>query len=461
MKNTWEIVKLTVKNSIPDHSYRMWIKPLKFLKSEKNSIKISCPNDFSIKRIRTNYICKFKKEFSNLGYNKIKIDFRVDDKINSSRKNREQKISYTAAPVNNKIPQARQMPLPGLDIRFNGGRYLKKGFTFKDFVVGDNSNFAYSAALSLAKGKFSTDNMLYLLSGTGLGKSHLAQSVGHYILSANLSERVYYVTAEDFTNEMISSLKNNTIDNFKAKYRKECDVLILEDIHFLSGKMATQKELAITLDYLLDADRKVIFSGCYIPADIPKLDGHLKSRLDLGLITKIDVPDFETRVRILKKKSKTNGFNVPGDVTDYLAQELCSNVRQLESGLNGVVTKSSILGRNIDIRLAKSVLANIAVNKKRVTINSIKKFVCKEFSVSEDEIVSASRKKRIVRPRQMAIYLSRRYTDHPLQQISKSFNKYHATAIHSINSVEKELNKKGEFSEQMKYLIKKIEAGKI
>ncbi|MCK5311165.1 MAG: chromosomal replication initiator protein DnaA [Desulfobacteraceae bacterium] len=456
MKNTWEIVKLTVKNSIPDHSYRMWIKPLKYLKSKKNSIKISCPNAFSMKRIKANYILRFENEFSNLGHDKIKIELLVND-----QKKENQKPTYAAIPVKNMITRTKQMPLPGLDIRFNGGRFLKKGFTFKDFVVGENSNFAYSASLSLAKGKFTTDNMLFLFAGTGLGKSHLAQAVGHYIMSANFSERVYYVTAEDFTNEMIFSLKNNTIDAFKTKYRKECDVLILEDIHFLSGKMATQKELAITLDYLLDADRKVIFSGCYLPADIPKLDDHLKSRLDLGLITEIDIPNFETRVRILKKKSKNNGFVIPGDVTDYLAQELCDNVRQLESGLNGVITKSSILGRNIDMALAKSVLANLAVNRKKISVDSIKKFVCKEFSVSEDEIASASRKKRIVKPRQMAIYLSRKYTDQPLQQISRSFNKYHATAIHSINAVEKELNKNGAFSEQMKYLVKRIETGKI
>ena len=456
MKNTWEIVKLTLKNSIPDHSYRMWIEPLRYLGFEKNCIKILCPNIFSMKRIKENYFLKFQKEFSNLGYDKLKIEFEIDGQRKERRKS-----SYAAAPMKNMLTMTKQMPLPGLDIKFSGGRFLKKRFTFKDFVVGENNNFAYSASLSLAKGKFSSDNMLYLLAGTGLGKSHLAQSVGHYIISANLSERVYYITAEDFTNEMISSLKNNTIDAFKSKYRRECDVLILEDVHFLSGKMATQKELAITLDYLLDADRKIIFSGCYVPADIPKIDEHLKSRLDLGLITEIDIPNFETRVRILKKKSKDNGFNVPGDVTDYLAQELCDNVRQLESGLNGVVTKSSILGKNIDMALAKSVLTNMAVNKKRISVDLIKKFVCKEFSVSEDEIVSSSRKKRIVKPRQMAIYLSRRYTDHPLQQISRSFNKYHATAIYSINAVEKEISKKGVFAEQMKYLAKRIEAGKL
>ncbi len=456
MKNTWEIVKLTLKNTIPDHSYRMWIEPLKYLKFEKNTIQILCPNVFSMKRIKENYFLKFENEFSNLGYDKLKLDFKIGD-----QKRKDIIASYAAAPMKNSFTKAKQMPLPGLDIQCSSGRYLKKGYTFKDFVVGNNSNFAYSASLSIARGGFSSNNMLYLLADTGLGKSHLAQSVGHYIISANLAQKVYYVTAEDFTNEMISSLKNGSIDAFKSKYRKNCDVLILEDIHFLSGKMATQKELAITLDYLLDADKKIIFSGCYVPCDIPKIDDHLKSRLDLGLITEIDIPDFETRVRILKRKSKNNGFIVPKDVTDYLAQELCDNVRQLESGLNGVVTKSSILGKNIDITLAKSVLTNMAVNRKKISIDSIKKFVCKEFSLSLDEIVSSSRKKRIVKPRQMAIYLSRRYTDQPLQQISRNFNKYHATAIHSINAVEKELTKNGAFAEQMKYLVKKIETGKI
>lgn len=151
--------------------------------------------------------------------------------------------------------------LPGIDPSFNSGRMLKKDFTFDDFVVGDNSNFAYSASLSLAQGRINGTGMIYLLSKTGLGKSHLSQAVGHHIIANSQSNRVYYVTAEDFTNEMIFSLKNNCIDRFKDKYRQKCDVLILEDIHFLSGKNATQKELAMTLDYLLDADKRLFFQG--------------------------------------------------------------------------------------------------------------------------------------------------------------------------------------------------------
>ena len=301
---------------------------------------------------------------------------------------------------------------------------------------------------------------LYLVSDTGLGKSHLSQAVGHHAIDQGVTDKVFYVTAEDFTNEMVSSLKNNRINAFKEKYRTRCDVLILEDVHFLSGKSATQNELAMTLDYLLDAEKKLIFSGCYLPGDIPKMNEQLKSRLSLGLITRIDTPDFKTRVKILRKKAAMENIPLPGEVLDYLAQELCDNVRQLESGLSGVTARASLLGEKIDINLAKSVLSNISRSKKQITVDAIKNLVCREFKISEVDLVSSSRKKIHVQPRQIAIYLARKYTDQPLKKIGRSFNRYHATAIYSINAVEKAIKTQGSYAEQMKYLYRKIETGK-
>ena len=237
--------------------------------------------------------------------------------------------------------------------------------------------------------------------------------------------------------------------------------MILENVHFLSGKEATQNELAITLDYLLEANKKVIFSGCELPDDIPKLNDQLKSRLSLGLVTEINAPGYATRVRILKRKSKIFGYDIPNQVTEYIAQELCDDVRQLESGLFGVAAKGHLMGYNIDIELAKSVLANITKAKKRITVESIKKLICKEFSITEADIISASRKRRIVKPRQMAIFLSRKYTDQPIKKIGNSYNKYHATAIYAINAVERELKQKSVIFEQINYLSKKIESGKL
>ena len=460
MESFWEKVKCQIKKILPDHSYRMWIDPVELLDHDRHHVKLSSPNAYFIKRLKDNYLPIFEEEFSKLGMNDIRIEFKVSSKRKSRSKGNNKKAgAYPAVPL--AFKKTKQMSLPGLKVQFNNGRMFKKGFTFDDFVVGDNSNFAYSASLSLAQGKMNGSSILYLLAKNGLGKSHLSQAVGHHIMTNCLSKRVYYVTAEDFTNEMIFSLKNNTIERFKEKFRKKCDVLILEDIHFLSGKDATQKELAITLDYLLDADKKIIFSGCELPDDIPKLNDQLRSRLTLGLVTKIEAPDYATRVRILKKKSKNLGYIIPNQVMEYLAQELCDDVRQLESGLFGVAAKGQLMGYNIDIELAKSVLANITNARKRITVESIKKLVCKEFSISEKDIVSASRKKRIVKPRQMAIFLSRKYTDQPIKKIGTSFNKYHATAIYAINAIERELKQKTVLFEQINYLSKKIETGKF
>ncbi|OGR22902.1 MAG: chromosomal replication initiator protein DnaA [Desulfobacterales bacterium RIFOXYA12_FULL_46_15] len=456
----WEEVKSQIKKTLPDHSYRMWIDPVELLEHDGHHVKLSSPNSYSVKRLVDNYLPIFKDEFSKLGHNDIQIEFKVNaPEKGSLRKNIKRSGFYPALAFKSK--DSKQMHLPGLNVRFNNGRLLKKGFTFDDFVVGKNSDFAYSASLSLAHGRQNGSNVLYLLGKTGLGKSHLSQAVGHHIITHCRSNSVYYVTAEDFTNEMIHSIKTNTIDQFKERYRKKCDVLILEDIHFLAGKDATQKELAITLDYLFEADKKIILSGYELPDDIPKLNDQLKSRLTLGLVTEISPPDYETRVRILKKKSKVFGYAIPKEVTEYIAQELSDNVRQLESGLFGVAAKGQLMGYDIDIELAKSVLANIINIKKRITIESIKKFICDEFSISEKEIISASRQQRIVKPRQIAIFLSKKYTDHSIKTIGASFNRYHATAIYAINAIEKELKQKTVLFEQINYLSKKIEAGKL
>ncbi len=460
MESFWKKVKLRMKNNLPDHSYRMWIEPIHYIGVENNVITLSCPNPFSKKRIKDNYLAGLEAEFSAFGYPDVEI--RLDADGSTGAKNvKKIGIDLDVPAARKRVNVPRQMTLPGLNLMFDTGRMLKKDYTFDDFVVGENNDFAYSASLSLAQGANNGNGVLYLLSDTGLGKSHLSQAVGHHVMDQGRGTRGFYVTAEDFTNEMVSSLKNNRVNDFKEKYRKKCDVLILEDIHFLSGKDAIQKELAMTLDYLLDAEKKLIFSGCYLPDDIPKMNAQLRSRLTLGLITRINTPDFKTRVKILKKKSKAKGYEIPSDVTDYIAQELCDNVRQLESGLAGVAARSSLLGDKIDINLARTVLSDISRSKKAVTIEGIKKLVCREFNITEADIVSSSRKQKIVKPRQIAIFLARKYTDQPLKKIGRSFNRYHATAIYSINVVEKAMKKQGPFLEQLNYLNNKIESGKI
>jgi chromosomal replication initiator protein len=336
---------------------------------------------------------------------------------------------------------------------------LRKDYTFDQFVVGKNNDFAYSAALSLAVRKNVQQQSLFLLSKSGLGKSHLSQAIGHQILSQFPGEHVYYMTAEDFTNEMVASFKANTVNQFKEKYHKMCDVLLLDDIQYLSGKDRTQIELAYTLDSLFNDNKKIIFSSCYAPSQIPKLNENLRSRLNCGLISSIDPPDYQTRLKILKTYAKGNGWGVSNDVAEFLASELSQDVRQLKSGLANVVTKASLLGCSLDVELAASVINNMVQKSKDITINLIKKMVCNYYKVTPKELISRSRKQSIVRPRQVGIYLARRYTDQPLQVIGKSFNRYHATALHAISAVEKGIRQGNPIQQHVQYFCKKIETG--
>ncbi|MCJ7772810.1 MAG: chromosomal replication initiator protein DnaA, partial [Desulfobacterales bacterium] len=399
------------------------------------------------KRIQENYIEVIESEVDKVFGKKCKVLIKISGE--------------NGRPARKSNGENYQLALPNLNVRTHSGRFLKKDFTFDNLVVGSNNDFAYTASLSLASKKNSHQNSLFLLSNTGMGKSHLSQAIGHHILTKSPSDRVYYITAEDFSNEMVHAFRHNSIDKFKEKYRNNCDVLLLEDVHYLSGKDRTQIELALLLDSLFDSEKRIIFSSCYLPIDIPKLNEKLYSRLSCGLISNIDPPNFRTRVRILRKKSNGKGCKLPEKVVLYLASELSENVRQLESGLLGVMAKSSLLGIPIDLNLATSVVKNIAGQHKKITIDVIKKLVCKHFSISMGDIASSSRKQSIVRPRQIAMYLSRRYTDSPLQDIGRSFNRYHATALHSINSVEKGIKENNAMKKQVEFFKQKLESGKF
>lgn len=446
MKAIWEETKAAIKLSIPNHCFRMWIEPLKMITCNEDSIVLSSHNFFSKKRVLDNYGALIESELKRVAGRKYRLLIQV---------------SNTKADSIPKADDNFQLELPNINVCPHNGRLMRKDFTFDHFVVGGNNDFAYSASLSLASRKKALQNSLFLLSKTGMGKSHLSQAIGNYILSEYPSERVYYMTADDFSNEMIHAFRHDSINKFKGKYRNQCDVLLLEDVHYLSGKERTQIELALTLDTLFESGKKIIFSSCCLPAEIPKLNDKLRSRFSCSLISSIDPPDFRTRVKILQKKAKHNGHKLPEDVIHYLASELTEDVRQLESGLIGVTAKSSLLGSPIDRMLAESVVKNIVRHRKNITIDAIKKLVCKYYSISINDIVSSCRKQSIVRPRQIAIYLSRRYTDSPLQTIGRSFNRYHATALHSIGAVERGLKGNGPMQKQVEFLCSKLESGKF
>lgn len=444
MQYLWEQVKTSLADQIPSHSFRMWIEPLMAKAIDGINVQLVCPNHFSRKRVKDHFLDMISSEFIRFSGKSMCLDLVI---ANGSDKQ------------NLPLPQPRQIPIDNMSVHPNCGRLLRQDFTFDQFVVGKNNDFAYSAALSLAVRKNTQQHALFLLSKTGMGKSHLSQAIGHQILSENPGERVFYMTAEDFTNEMVASYKSNSINRFKEKYYKGCDVLLLEDVHYLSGKGRTQIELTHTLDSLFNKNKKILFSSCYSPSEIPKLSENLRSRLACGLISNIEPPDYRTRMRILKQYAQVNHWSVPKEVLELLAMELSHDIRQLKSGLVGVATKASLLGCCIDVPLAATVIKNIVRQSESITISSIIKMVCKYYKVTQKELVSRSRKQAVVRPRQVAIYLSRCYTSEPLQVIGKSFNRYHATALHAIAAVEKGIRQSGPIKPQVEYLIQKLESG--
>lgn len=450
MEALFEKVKTACKKQLPAHTYQMWIEPIQFCTSDDDRIILNAPNFYLKKRLNDHYADLILSEWEKAAGKRLKLQVDVC-------KNKEK--STVNAPEREPWKGPIQLDLPNIHLKPFSGRLLRRDFTFDQFVVSGNNDFAFSAALSHATCKQTDQHTLLLLSQTGMGKSHLSQAVGHHILSERPQERVFYMTAEDFTNEMVRALRQDTIDRFKKKFRDQCDILLIEDVHFLSGKTRTQAELAATLDYLHDTGKTIIFSSCYAPVEIPKISDQLRSRLSSGLITRIETPNFRTRTRIVQKKAKAKGLCLPTEVVQYLASELTEDVRQLESGLIGVTAKSSLLGKEIDLELAESVVRHIIRQRKTITIETIKLLVCSQFSVTAKDIVSKSRKQRISRPRQIAMYLSRKYTDSPLQAIGKSFNRYHATALHAINTIEKGIKENSALKQQVDYLVTKLERG--
>ena len=436
----WETAKVALKKILPEGKYRLWIDPLSFVERRGAHVVLECQNEFFRKRVRDNFICLIEQELGRAS------GMDIECVINVASRDRKEMEEVIEIDLQRELPN---LPAPG--------RYMQRDMTFDQFVTGDGNKLAFSASLALAAKKSMKASALYLMSKIGLGKTHLSQAIGHHILTTCPTERIYYISADDFSNEMVQAFRQNRIDEFKKKYRKECDVLILDNIHHLQGKEKTQIELALTLDNLMDAGKRIIFSSCYFPVDIPKLNAELRSRLACGLIAEIYPPDYITRVRILQKKA--NGSNIPKEVIDYLAADLTENVRQLEAGLIGVTARSSLLGAQVDMEMAQSVVKGIKARQESITPEGIKKLVCKYFSIGVQDIAAKTRKQNIVRARQIAVYLMRMYTDLPLQKIGQYVNRNHATALHSLAAVDRELKTCTAMKRQLEFLREKLEGG--
>ena len=445
MQATWDRIKSQIKSELSENSYSLWIKPLTFIEQRDHAMILGCPNKFARNWVMENY-----------------SDLIRDRLLSSSEQERDfilKVLPKSAAPMDSMpVPLAKQMPLPHFKRNNNAsGLRLNKDFTFDRFVVGSNNEFAYSASKALASGSSFKYNSLLMLAATGLGKSHLSHAVGHAILAKDPDCRVHYVTAEDFANDMVFSLKNKRIDEFKNKYRRCCDVLLLEEVHFLSGKEKTQVELGYTLDALNDSRKKIIFTTSIAPNDIPRMSKELSSRLTSGLITSIEDPDFDTRVKILNKKAEELSLTLSEDIIQLLATRLKHDIRQMESSLRYLKAKSDLLNVKISIDLAREVLDCLSTGENFISSAQIENLLCTYFKIDADILRSKSRKSIYTYPRNIYMYLCRIYTQHTLEQIGATINRSHSTVLYASELIESKIKKDNKLKHQIQFFKRKLD----
>jgi chromosomal replication initiator protein len=270
-----------------------------------------------------------------------------------------------------------------------------------------------------------------------------------------------YITAEDFANDMVQSLKTGQMSRFKERYRAECEVLLLEEVQFLSGKEKIQAELCYTLDTLMDRQKRMVFTSCYLPGEISQLSRELRSRLTGGLITPIGPPDFPTRVKILMQKAEERGIHAPTAILEFLAEHISEDVRRLESALDCLVARATLLNEPISLRVAQEVLHDLQAVERRLSVPQIQKIVGDYYQISLKDLLGRSRQKKLVRARQMALYFSRLYTQKTVSELGRLFQRSHASVVHALQTLERDRRVKPRVAEEVKFLEKKLAQAQV
>ena len=436
----WDEILQTLRTEydIADVSFDTWIKPLELLAVENNTIYILVPSGkMALGFITRKYFTPLRVviiEITKIEYN---IEFIVPENIDSLKLNT----------IKNKI----KTPIP------SNHSNLNPNYTFDTFVVGNNNRFTHAASLAVAESPGESYNPLYIYGGPGLGKTHLMHSIGHFILENNPKASIIYVTSEEFTNEVIESIRNgnsSSMTKFRDKYRN-VDVLMIDDIQFIIGKESTQEEFFHTFNALQSHGKQIIITSDKPPKEMETLEERIRSRFEWGLMTEILVPDYETRVAILRKKAESDKFNIDDEVIDYIAVNIKSNVRELEGALNKLIAYNNLVHVPITMEIAEHELANIITPDKprEITPQLIIEVVSEHFHISVDQMISKTRSNDIARPRQIAMYLCKNMTEAPLDSIGQLLGgRDHSTIIHGIKKIGDEY----EINESTKSLIETI-----
>lgn len=425
----WDRVLKHVESRLGKEVAETWFQPSR-LGSVKGSVaRVVVPNKFFGEWLERNYrdvIAEALRTNDAMGEGEVKVVFIVEEKEQSG-------VHHTPAGP----PMGEQS-----SIGTRGRSQIPNSkYTFSKFVVGASNQFAHAASRAVAEAPARAYNPFFLYGGVGLGKTHLLSSIGNYVMEKG-DLRIAYVTTEQFTNEVINSIRYDKMIELRRRYR-HVDMLLIDDIQFLAGKERTQEEFFHTFNALYEAGKQIVLSSDRFPKEMPSMEERLRSRFEWGLIADLQQPDIETRIAILRKKSEDEGIIIEDDVVQLLAANLKSNIRELEGALIRLGAYSSLIGQNITVDMAKIVLRDLLGTKKRViTIEDVQEAVATRFHVKIHDLKSKRRTKTLVYPRQIAMYLSRELTNASYPEIGRDFGgKDHTTIIHAWKQVEKGLEK--------------------
>ncbi|MDY6933772.1 MAG: chromosomal replication initiator protein DnaA [Spirochaetota bacterium] len=420
----WNKVLTTIKPDINKQSFEMWLKDTKPLSISENTINIEVPDEVAKRHISDNYSSIIRSALKETTGRNLSCQFVSNNNSHSSADNIEQTLDRNIE-IKNNAEYTSSMLYPQ--------------YTFNNFVVGPNNQLAHAAAVSVSRSPASQYNPLFIYGETGLGKTHLLQAIAHSILNIKSYLRILYLPFEQFINEFIQAIRTNTITSFKINYRN-VDVLLIDDIQFIEKKEQTQEEFFHTFNTLYNNKKQIVISSDRPPKELSTLEERLRTRFEWGLITDIQAPNLETREAILRNKAEKEGIDIPDEVLNYIARRIKSNIRALEAALTRLNMVSALSNDPINIHHAKTHLRQLFDDDsdKKITIPTIMAKVSEKMNITIDDLKSKSRHSRIVLPRFVAIYLSRRLTNLTTTEIGKEFgDRDHSTIINAMNNIEK------------------------
>ena len=419
----WDLVLTRIETMVNSHSYSTWFKPTSFVRDGGQVIIVRVPNPMFVEWLTKHYSVVLAEALAAVGRPGVKVSFVSDGTPLDADLESVDPISLSLSGGSEEPPVT--------------GAGLNPRYTFETFIVGPSNQFAHAACRAVAEAPSRSYNPLFIYGGVGLGKTHLMHAVGQYVLQHDPSLNLTYISSERFMNEMINALRYDRILDFRERYRS-VDVLLVDDIQFVSGKEGTQTEFFHTFNALYDAQKQIVISSDRPPHEITQLEERLRSRFEWGLIADIQPPDIETKIAILKRKAEAEAVPLPDNVAMYMAGRVKSNIRELEGSLVRLIAYASLTGREISLDLAQDVLRNVLDQDERaVTIDAIQKFVADYYQLRVADLKSRNNAKSVAMPRQVAMFLCKALTHASLPEIGRSFgNKHHSTVIHSLKRVE-------------------------